>query len=162
MSADVTAGVFALAGAILGSLGTITAQWRAGVAERRRLAHETTGRVNALAISVFREFLAAAKTVERLAELREAGQVPSNDEIRAATERMWLGWQEVSVFCPTATHPPAHDFAEALQKVIWHKPDPPGVSEYLGEPRRNLFNVAGPIFREQDRQVGVLPLKSDT
>jgi hypothetical protein len=96
MSADVMAGAFALAGAILGSLGTVAAQWRAGVVERRRLAHETTGRVNALAISVFREFLATAKVVERLAELREAGQVPSPDEIRTATDGMWLGWQEVS------------------------------------------------------------------
>ena len=94
MSANVTAGVFALAGAILGVLGTVATQGWAGVVERRRLAHETTGRVNALAISVFREFLAAAKIVERLAELREAGQVPSLDEIRAATDRMWLGWQE--------------------------------------------------------------------
>jgi hypothetical protein len=150
MSADVAAGVFALAGAILGTLGSVATQWRAGVAERRRLAHETTGRVNALAISVFREFLAAAKTAERLAELREAGHVPGNDEIRATTERMWLGWQEVSVFCPTAIHRPAHDFADALQYVIWHNPDPPGVSKYLSEPRDNLINIAGPIFREQD------------
>jgi len=106
MSADVTAGIFALAGAILGSLGTVAAQWRAGVVERQRLGHETTGRANALAISVFRGFLAAAKLVERLAELRETGQVPSDDEIRAATDGMWLGWQEVSVpdphLCPIA------------------------------------------------------------
>jgi hypothetical protein len=149
MSADVTAGVFALAGAILGSLGTVAAQWRAGVVERRRLAHETTGRVNALAISVFREFLAAAKIVERLAELQEAGQVPSHDEIRAATDGMWLGWQEVSVFCPTPIYAPSLDFTKALQQVVWHKPDSAGVSEYLNKPRGNLFDVAGPIFREQ-------------
>ena len=106
MSANVTAGIFALAGAILGVLGAVATQWRAGVVERHRLAHETTGRVNALAISVFREFLAAAKIVERLAELREANQVLSHDEIRAATDRMWLGWQEVSVFCrlPSIPH----------------------------------------------------------
>ena len=59
MSADVTVGVFALAGAILGSLGIIAAQWQAGV--------------------------------ERLAKLREAGQIPSPDEIRTATDEMWLG-----------------------------------------------------------------------
>lgn len=150
MSADVTAGVFALAGAILGSLGTVAAQWRAGVAERRRLAHETTGRVNALAISVFREFLTAAKTVERLAELREAGQVPSDDEIRAATDRMWLGWQEVSVFCPTPIKDPSLHFTKALQQVIWYKPDSGEVSDYLRTSRGSLFDVAGPIFREQD------------
>jgi hypothetical protein len=149
MSADVTAGVFALAGAILGSLGTVAAQWRAGVIERRRLAHETTGRVNALAISVFREFLRAAKIVERLAELRDAGQVPSLDEIQTATNGMWLGWQEVSVFCPTPVHGPSLNFARALQQLVWNGPDSASVSGYLNKPRGELFEVAGPIFREQ-------------
>lgn len=149
MPADITAGVFALAGAILGSLGTIAAQWRAGVVERRRLEHETTGRVNALAISVFREFLAAAKVVERLAELREAGQAPSNDEIQAATHEMWLGCQEVSVFCPTPIHAPSLAFTKALQEVVRHKPGSAGVTGYLKKPRYDLFDVAGPIFREQ-------------
>lgn len=100
------------------SLGTVIAQWRAGVVERRRLAHETTGRVNALAIYVFREFLAAGKIVERLAELREADQVPSDDEVRAATDQMWLGWQEVAVFCPTPIYTPSLDFTKALWQVV--------------------------------------------
>jgi hypothetical protein len=142
MSADVTAGLFALAGATLGSLGTVAAQWWAGVVERRRFAHETTGRVNALAISVFRNFLAAAKIVEHLAELREAGQVPSNDEIRADTDQMWLGWQEVSVFCPTPIYAPSLAFTKALQQVVWHKPDSADVSDYLNKARGNLFDVA--------------------
>jgi hypothetical protein len=149
MSADITAGVFALAGAVLGSLGTLAAQWRAGVVERRRLAHETTGRVNALAISVFRQFLTAAKTVERLAELRETGREPSADDIRTATNAMWLGWQEVSVFCPFPVHDPSLYFAQALQQLVWHKPDSTGVSEYLNQSRGELFQVVGPIFREQ-------------
>ena len=150
MSADVTAGVFALAGAILGSLGTVAAQWWAGVVERRRLTHETTGRVNALAISVFREFLKAAKNVERLAKLREAGQIPSPDEIRTATDEMWLGWQEVSVFCPPPVHDPSRYFAEAHHQLVWHKPNSTRVSDYLKKSRGDLFEVAGPIFREQE------------
>ena len=149
MSADVTSGVFALAGAMLGSLGTVATVWRAGVRERQKLAHETTGRVNALAISVFRGFLAAAKTIEHLAELREAGQVPNDDEIRAATDKMWLGWQEVAVFCPTPIYDPSLVFTKALQQVVWHKPDSGNVSEYLNKPRGDLFDVTGPIFREQ-------------
>jgi hypothetical protein len=63
---------------------------------------------------------------------------------------MWLGWQEVSVFCLTRIYNPSLNFTLALQDLVWHKPDSPNVSKYLNEPRGELFDVAGPIFREQE------------
>jgi hypothetical protein len=57
----------------------------------------------------------------------------------------------VSVFCPTSVHDPSLCFAQALQHLVWHKPDLVGVSEYLNKSRGDLFEVAGPIFREQGR-----------
>ena len=75
--------------------------------------------------------------------------MPAADEIRIATTGMWLKWQEVSVFCPVPVHEPSLYFAQALQKVIWQKPDSTDVSRYLNKSRGDLFEVAGPIFREQ-------------
>jgi len=50
---------------------------------------------------------------------------------------------------PAPVYPPSLNFTEALQRVVWHKPDSTSVSEYLNKTRGNLFDVAGPIFREQ-------------
>ena len=58
--------------------------------------------------------------------------------------------RKVSVFCPAPINSPSLDFAKALRQVVWHKPDSTSVAEYLNKPRGNLFDVAGPIFREQD------------
>jgi hypothetical protein len=149
MSGEITSAVFALLGATLGSLTTIVVQWRASALERRKLTHDARGRVNALAIAVFRELLASTKVVERLAERREAGEALADDDIRDATDRMWLKWQEVSVFCPAAIHEPSLTFVRALQHVVWQR-TAESATTYLLHPRGELFHVAGPIFRELD------------
>ena len=149
MAGEIASAVIALSGAALGSLTTLAVQWRSGVVEHRKLAHETRGRVNALAVTVFREYLAVTKAVERLSELREAGAIPGDEETFAATNKMWLAVQEVQVFCPAAVYGPAQHFVDSLQFVVWHRPHEP-VSDYLASPRNELFAVAGPIFREAD------------
>ena len=134
MSAETTSAAAALAGALIGAGAILVNQWRSAKLERQRMKHETRGRVNALSASVFREYLAACKVVERLAERREGGDVPSDAEITTATDVMWLKLQEVEVFCPSAVVGKAREFVEALLHSAWHRADP-SVVEHLATPR---------------------------
>lgn len=102
MTPDLVSGLLVLAGAVLGSVTTAIGMVHSARMERRRLAHEIRGRVNAQAIHTFSEYLTNCKTVERLAERREAGDNISDDDVRAATAPMWLSYQEVAVFCPSS------------------------------------------------------------
>ena len=123
MSPEAGSALIALGGAIFGSAVVLLGQFQAGVRERRRLTHETRGRVNALAIAVFREFLARAKAVERLGERREAGEVLGADAIREETDAMWLKFKEVEVFCPEPLTVPARQFVDAHQFAVWNPLD---------------------------------------
>ena len=64
----------------------------------------------------------------------------------------------MSVFYPPPVHDPSRYFAEAHHQLVWHKPDSTRVSEYLKKSRGDLFEVAGPIFREQEHKAGQGPL----
>ena len=99
-------GVFALLAAALGA--AIFVQRRSMRLEREKLVHTSRGRVNALSVAVFRDFLKACKAVERLAERREAGEIIDNEAVRAVTAKMWLTFQEVEVFCDTLIEESAH------------------------------------------------------
>lgn len=149
MSPEAGSALIALAGAIIGSTVVLFGQRQASSQEARRLEHQTRGRVNALAVAVFRDFLACAKIVERLAERREAGEILSDDVIRTATDAMWLKLQEVEVFCPTEIGIPAREFVDAHQLAVWDQPHVP-VDTFLAGPRKTLFSVARPFFQESD------------
>jgi len=143
----VSSGVFALLGAVVGVAGATLIQTRYAQLERDKLSHDTRGRVNALSVAVFREFLASCKEVERTAERRELEVLINDEEIYSATSRMWLRWQEVIVFCDPRIEKAGQGFVDALQEVIWGTARGRVVA-ILDEPRRALFQVAGPIFRE--------------
>lgn len=149
-----SSGIFALLGATLGAIVTFWAQRRSAQLERERLRHSVRGRVNALSVTVFREFLAACKQVEQLGERREMDEQLDEDDIRAATSQMFLRWEEVKIFCDPRIEGSAWKFVEALQYVVWHTLNT-GVMVHLNEPRRDLFRITGPIFQEADLQASV-------
>jgi hypothetical protein len=120
--------------------------------EREKLADVSFGRVNALSVAVFRDFLAACKDVESLAELRELGEPVPEPETRQATSKMWLRLQETEVFCDPEIKKSAKAFARVLQVVVWHKPKCEAVTDVLAQSHRNLLDVAGPVFREAVRR----------
>ena len=142
-------GLFALLAAALGATTAMFVQRRAMRIERDRLTHAARGRVNALSVAVFRDFLRAAKPVERIAERRQAGESIPDDEVYASTNEMYLRWQEVSVFCDAAISANGIDFINALQEVVWHRPTLNSVSKTLEQSRIKLYSIAGPIFREE-------------
>lgn len=135
-------------GAALGVVGSLGVQRRTARLEREKLSHAVRGRVNALSVAVFREFLAACKKVERVGERREAGEELDSEHVRVRTSAMWLRWEEVVVFCDSAVERPSRDIVNALQRVAWHAPGEESVTAYLRQRRRDLFEVAGPIFKE--------------
>lgn len=141
-------GLFALLGASLGIAATFAVQHKTARLEHAKLRHAARGRVNALSVAVFRDFLAACKEVERIGERREAGDAPDSEYIRTRTSAMWLRWEEVAVFCAPSIQPPSLDFVAALQLVAWHSPDEGNVTTYVNKRRKELFRVSGPIFRE--------------
>jgi hypothetical protein len=143
-----SSGVFALLGTALGVIGSLGIQRRAARLEREKLSHAVRGRVNALSVTVFREFLAACKEVERLGERREAGDKLDGEHVRGRTSAMWLRWEEVVVFCDSAVEQPSRQFVNAVQRVAWHTPEGESVTGYVSRRRRDLFQVAGPIFKE--------------
>jgi hypothetical protein len=143
-----SSGVFALLGTALGVIGSLGVQRRTARLEREKLSHAVRGRVNALSVTVFREFLAACKEVERIGERREAGDTLDNDDVRTRTSAMWLRWEEVVVFCDSAVERPSREFVTALQRVAWRPPEGESVTAYVSQRRRDLFRVVGPIFRE--------------
>ena len=102
-------------------------------------------------MAVFREFLASAKVVERLAERRATDEPLDRKEVDEATTEMWLKLQEIKVFCPEPLHAPAHVFVDALHLAACNKANEP-VSQLLEGPRSCLFQTAAPIFQEQDVQ----------
>jgi hypothetical protein len=144
----VSSGVFALLGTALGVVGSWGIQRRTARLEREKLSHAVRGRVNALSVAVFREFLVACKEVERLGERREAGDQLDSEHVRSRTSAMWLRWEEVLVFCDSTIEEPSRELVNALQWIAWHSPDIESVTTYLRQRRRDLLEVAGPIFRE--------------
>jgi hypothetical protein len=144
----VSSGAFALLGAGVGAAGAALIQTRSARLEREKLSHDTRGRVNALSVAVFRQLLASCKEVERTAERRELEVLIDDEEIYSATSPMWLRWQEVIVFCDPRIAEAGKAFVEALQNLIWEIAPESSVAAILNEPRRALFQVAGPIFRE--------------
>ena len=60
---------------------------------------------------------------------------------------MWLRWEEVAVFCDSAVEQPSREFVNALQRVAWYTPEE-SVTAYVSRRRKDLFQVAGPIFKE--------------
>lgn len=142
----VTTALIALGGALFGVAVTFVGQRRADRNEQQRQAHETRELVNALAIDVFRAFLAASKAVERLAERREWQERLTDGEIQVATNEMWLRLQEVEVFCAPVISKPASAFVNALMHVVWNKIE--SVETYLVPTRDGLFATAGPVFQE--------------
>lgn len=63
-----------------------------------RTPYDDQAGYNALSVAVFRDFLAACKDVESLAEQRKHRQPIADSETRAATAKMWLRFQETEVF----------------------------------------------------------------
>lgn len=141
-------GICAFAGAILGATMTYFAQRRALHMEREKLAHAARERVNALSVSVFRDFLSACKQTERLAERREAGEVLDADEIAATTSFMWLRWEEVIVFCYKEVEQYARSLANELQRLAWHAPSTDTVTKQLNARKRELFQIAAHTFQQ--------------
>lgn len=141
-------GLFALLGAGIGVAATFAVQHKTARLEREKLRHAARGRVNALSVTVFREFLAACKEVERIGERRAAGDVADDEYISTSTSAMWLRWEEVAVFCAPSVHPPSLELVTALQLVAWHLPGEESVTTYVNKRRNELFRVSGPIFRE--------------
>lgn len=143
-----SSGVFALLGAGVGVAASFGVQRRNTRVEREKLRHTARGRVNALSIAVFREFLAACKEVERIGERREAGETLDGEHVRTRTSAMWLRWEEVVVFCDRSIETSSRALVNALQFVAWHRPESETVTAYLNKPKKELFQVAGPIFQE--------------
>jgi hypothetical protein len=141
-------GLFALLGAGVGVAATFAVQHKTARLEREKLRHAARGRVNALSVAVFRDFLAACKEVERIGERREAGDTPDDEYISTTTSAMWLRWEEVAVFCAPDVQPPSLELVGALQIDAWHSPDGENVTTYVNKRRKELFHVSGPIFRE--------------
>jgi hypothetical protein len=143
-----SSGLFALLGACVGVVASFGVQRRTARLEREKLRHTARGRVNSLSVAVFREFLAACKEVERIAEQREADDIPDDEYVRTRTSAMWLRWEEVVVFCDSSVASPSHELVAALQLVAWHPPDTESVTACLNKSKKELFRVAGPVFRE--------------
>jgi len=145
----VVSGLFAVLAAAMGATAAIWVQRRSMRMENEKLAHSARGRVNALSVAVFRDFLRACKDVESLAERRESGDIPANEKISAACSEMWLRLQEVDVFCDDSITKSARSLVDTLQLLVWHRQHT-SVSSILISPRAELFAIAGPVFREAE------------
>jgi hypothetical protein len=131
----------ALLGAGVGVAATFAVQHKTAQLERETLRHMARGRVNALSVAVFREFLAACKEVERIGQRRETDDAPDDEHISTRTSAMWLSWEEVALFCDPSVQPPSLEFRGVSPR--WRpasSPTSPTRSPTMGSPPPGVWH----------------------
>lgn len=135
---SIDAGLYGIAGAVIGAGAVYLAQWQANRAQERRdrAARQESRR---LAIQESAQgFIRAAQEVERV-----AGSDSGPQERSRAAAALWVEHKQLSLVCSDNLRESLNVYADALGTTLWHgTPDGTEPWHYLLEPSRSFQEAA--------------------
>ncbi|WP_143608420.1 hypothetical protein [Streptomyces sp. CB03234] len=108
----------ALAGVLLGTLGTLIGQHLATRVESRRHQWERTATDRAERKGAIMEFLSSAQRIELVLDSRNLGLSDPCSTDEEALHELWLATKAVELVCAYETAQAAQDYAEALHARV--------------------------------------------
>ena len=141
MDANVSSGLFALAGALVGGASGVAAQWMtARSSERAAQLAEMR--------EMFRAFLATSKGPERLVERKRNGEDIPWSEMADQTSGMWLAFQVMDAFCPRPLVDAAHAYIDTIYVEFESNEPAATVGQLMRPARASLASQARHAFSE--------------
>ncbi|MEU9980169.1 hypothetical protein [Streptomyces sp. NPDC050856] len=138
---DVSGGtVLALAGVLLGTLGTLIGQHLATRVESRRHQWERTATERGERKEAIMHFLGSAQRIELVLDSRNLGLPAADTSDEEALHALWLAKKAVELVCSPGTARAAQDYAEALH--VRMRDGTAGASLSAKRERRHTFMEA--------------------
>ncbi|MER7106262.1 hypothetical protein [Streptomyces sp. NPDC000229] len=108
----------ALAGVVLGTLGTLIGQHLATRVENRRHQWERTATDRAERKAAIMDFLGSAQRIEMVLDSRNLGLSVADGSDEEALHELWLATKAVELVCASDTAQAAQDYAGALHARV--------------------------------------------